>query len=54
MNSNTSPHAGRLLYFLQDSVSIKKPSARAIGLNMVVEIFFEKNVKNRGRASCLG
>jgi hypothetical protein len=54
MNSNTSPHAGRLLYFLQDSVSIKKPSARAIGLDMVVEIFFEKNVKTGGGHRALG
>jgi hypothetical protein len=47
MNNNTSSHAGRRLYFLQDRASIKKPFARAIGLDTIVKIF-EKFVKNGG------
>jgi hypothetical protein len=39
MSSNISPHVGRRPYFSQDRVSVKKPFARAIGIDIVVGIF---------------
>jgi hypothetical protein len=46
MSSNVLPRAGRRPYFSQYRVSVKKPFAHAIGLDIVVGIFL-KNHKNR-------
>jgi hypothetical protein len=53
MKNNPSSHAGRRLYFSRDQVSVKKPLAREIGLDTIVEIF-EKFVKTGGGHRALG
>jgi hypothetical protein len=53
LNEQLLTHVGRRLYFSRDRVSVKKPFARAIGLDKVVRIF-EKSRKNEGGHRALG
>jgi hypothetical protein len=53
MNSSPTPRAGRRLHFSRDRVSVKKPFARAIGLDTVVGIL-KKNRKNGEGHRALG